>query len=80
MDVMDLNRADGVELTTDQRFRWGECPVCFAQHGEYCSPDVGISFGIQSREGVGVHLARLNGSPFRVKVVEVKERTSNDGR
>ncbi len=62
------------ELTTDERFKWGTCPVCEATHGEYCRADVGLQLGVRvdgrrMRDGEGAHLARLNKAPFNVREV-----------
>lgn len=48
------------DLTAEERFIWGECPVCHVPHGEQCEP---------GREGA--HLGRLTRAPFKVKLVSV---------
>lgn len=65
------------ELTNDERFRWGECPVCHAADGEHCYADVGVQLGVKAngermKDGDGAHLARLQNAPFRVKEVAVR--------
>ena len=62
------------DLTTDERFKWGECPACGAPDGEYCYADVGFQLGVKvgggrMQDGEGAHMARLNNAPFRVKEV-----------
>lgn len=61
-----------VELTYSQRIAWGECPVCKAHDGELCDPNVGIALGqnvLGQRPTDGVHLARLQQAPMRVRMV-----------
>jgi|GEM_PF-1008706 len=63
------------ELTTDERMRWGRCHVCKAEHGKRCNPDVGIALGLNARglpPREGVHLGRLQGAPFSVRLVGVE--------
>lgn len=63
-------------LTFDERARWGVCPVCHAQPGEYCYADVGVQLGIRSdgarmKDGDGAHLARLRLAPDKVRIQPV---------
>jgi len=64
------------ELTFDERARWGECPICKAQPGEYCFATVGLQLGTRAdgnrmQDGDGVHMARLQKAPSKVKLVAV---------
>lgn len=59
------------ELTQEERFTWGECPVCSVKHGERCNGDVGIALGRNIHGEIpegGVHLGRLERAPFRVEL------------
>lgn len=62
------------ETTFEERATWGECPVCNAPDGQWCSSAIGIQLG-QSvsgnrlKDGDGVHLARLQRAPMRVQLV-----------
>jgi hypothetical protein len=62
------------ELTTAERFVWGTCPACGAEHGQPCNADVGIQLGQPANggrmtTGDGAHLSRLQAAPFRVREV-----------
>ncbi len=60
------------ELSQEERFTWGKCPVCQAEHGKKCHPEVGICLGRNVNGDLpdsGAHLARLNNAPFKVKLV-----------
>lgn len=60
------------ELTVNERFKWGECHVCKAPHGEHCRPGIGFPLGMSADGGWpkdGAHLARLNNAPHRVREV-----------
>jgi len=62
------------ELTQDERFVWGACPVCKAPHGTPCHADVGMQLGVRvdgrrMRDGEGVHVARLQHAPEFVREV-----------
>ena len=61
------------ELTYEERATWGECPVCHAKQGEWCSGAYGIALG-RTVYGVlpeqGAHLGRLQRAPMRVRMVE----------
>jgi hypothetical protein len=60
------------ELTVEERFVWGSCPVCGAGHGKKCHSEVGFALGVNVNGGrptEGVHLARLKLAPFRVREV-----------
>lgn len=60
------------QLTNDERFVWGECPVCHAKHGEKCHPEVGFALGVSisgGRPTEGAHLGRLSLAPERVREV-----------
>lgn len=62
------------ELTQAERFVWGTCSVCGAEHGESCHAAVGFQLGRRidgraMRDGEGVHLARLQAAPFNVREV-----------
>jgi hypothetical protein len=64
------------ELTTAERFVWGECPICKAADGEHCRADVGIQLGVKvdgsrMRDGEGAHLARLQRAPFKVREIPI---------
>lgn len=64
------------ELTTEERFVWGDCPVCGARDLEACHADVGFQLGVRAdgqraKDGDGAHLARLQKAPFRVALVGV---------
>ena len=59
------------ELTTEERFVWGDCSVCKAPHGQPCHAEVGIQLGTRLETGEGVHLARLQGAPLKVREVPV---------
>jgi len=58
-------------LTYAERAVWGTCPLCAAPHGKRCDPNVGIplvdKLGNPLHEGV--HLARLNNAPLRIREV-----------
>jgi hypothetical protein len=61
-------------LSWEERIRYGTCPVCEAPDGEPCRADVGLQLGVRvdgrrMRDGEGVHLARIQKSPLRVKEV-----------
>lgn len=74
MRMRDVER----DTTDEERMAWGECPVCHAEHGERCSPNVGIPLGrnIHGRPPTeGVHLARMREAPMRVRLVPVAEAT-----
>lgn len=61
-------------LTITERFKWGECRVCNAQHGEPCLSTVGIPIGFTPTgepPKVGAHLVRLWDAPRRVREVPV---------
>lgn len=63
------------ELSFDDRARWGSCPVCQAEDGEYCYAEIGIQLGIKvdgsrMKTGEGAHLARLSAAPNRVHEVK----------
>lgn len=47
------------EATYEERATWGECPVCHAPDGQWCSPE-----GTQR-----VHLGRLMNAPLYVRLV-----------
>lgn len=59
------------DTTYAERATWGECPVCKAQHGEPCNPDIGFSVGLTSA-GLpprdGAHLGRLQHAPRRIEL------------
>lgn len=59
------------DLTFDERRKWGTCPVCKAEHGVACSPDVGLHLGsvVHGTAAEGVHLGRLQNAPRRVREV-----------
>ena len=62
------------ETTVDERAVWGLCPVCRAEHGEPCNPDVGLQLGQpvgggRIKAGNGVHLSRIQNAPMRVREV-----------
>jgi hypothetical protein len=62
------------ELTRDERFQWGCCPVCGVPDGEPCRADVGLQLGARvdgrrMQDGEGAHLGRLERAPFRVRLV-----------
>ena len=62
------------ELTQEERFEWGECPVCHAPHGSPCYADVGAQLGVRvdgrrMRDGEGVHMGRLERAPMKVRLV-----------
>lgn len=61
-------------LTFDERIRWGSCPVCGVQDGQYCHGDVGVPMGLKVdgsrlKTGEGVHLGRLQSAPLHVREV-----------
>lgn len=56
------------ELTTEERFTWGKCPVCGAEDGEECDPNAGIGPAHHPEEQPGAHLGRLQQAPKKVKV------------
>lgn len=63
--------------TAHERFTWGTCPVCKAEHGEDCNPDVGLQLGVKvdgSRlgKGEGAHVARLQAAPMAVALVPLR--------
>lgn len=60
------------ELSYDEMARYGTCPVCLASHGEPCDPNLGIPLGRTISGALpqnGVHVARLNAAPRRVREV-----------
>lgn len=62
------------ELTTEERFTWGECPVCKAAHGQKCDGSIGIPLGLTVSGKLpdpGAHLSRLQAAPHRVRLVPV---------
>jgi len=66
------------ETTFEERATWGACPVCAAQHGEWCHAEVGAQLGVRAgggrmNTGDGAHLARLRNAPMRVKLVAAGE-------
>ena len=54
------------ELTYEERATWGECPVCHAKPGEWCSNN---HAGIAEKDPMGAHLLRLQLAPKRVRMV-----------
>lgn len=60
------------ETTLEERTTWGTCPVCGAEHGKKCNPEVGIPLG-RTVSGAppqdGAHLGRLSRAPSRVQLV-----------
>jgi hypothetical protein len=62
------------ETTLEERATWGTCPVCKAEHGQKCNPEVGIPLG-RTVSGEppqdGAHLGRLNRAPSRVQLTPV---------
>ena len=62
-----------VELTYEERRKFGECPACQAPHGRACYPEVGFRMGAMSPEAAaeGVHLGRLQQAPT-VRVVSYR--------
>ena len=63
------------KLTVDERFVWGDCPVCDAKDGEPCNGHVGIPLGRNINGDVpasGAHLGRLQNAPFEVAEVPVR--------
>lgn len=64
------------QLTFDDRAKWGECPTCGAEDGQYCNADAGIQLGKKvngerMKTGEGAHLSRLNNAPHKVKVTGI---------
>jgi len=59
------------ELTFHERAVWGRCSTCGAEDGKRCDPNVGIPLVDKLGNPVheGVHLARLNNAPRRVREV-----------
>lgn len=62
------------DTTQAERFTWGDCPVCKAADGEHCHADVGLQLGqkvdgSRMKDGEGVHVARLQAAPKRVRLV-----------
>lgn len=61
------------ELTTDERMRWGECPICHAKDGDLCDSSIesngGVSIGWVGPIQEVVHLDRIRAAPFRVSEV-----------
>lgn len=62
------------ELTFEDRAKWGICPTCQAQHGEWCHAEVGMQLGVnvngsRLQTGQGAHLSRLKQAPFNVREV-----------
>lgn len=61
-------------LEMRERLTWGECPVCKAPDGEFCRAAVGLQLGVRvdgkrMEDGDGVHLARIQNAPVRVREV-----------
>lgn len=54
-------------LNHEERARWGECPVCRAEHGVACDYRVDIPLDGSWEEAGGAHLARLEAAPFQVR-------------
>lgn len=78
MDILTANyapekhRLELRELTYDERATWGTCLVCRANDGEWCNSAMGIALGSTPTGRPperGVHLARLNAAPQRVRLV-----------
>ena len=62
------------KLTTNERFVWGDCPVCDATDGEPCNGHVGFSLGKTvngTNPARGAHLGRLQNAPFEVREIPV---------
>ena len=61
------------DTTLEERLTWGDCPICGAKHGEYCLPtalQLGTRLdGKPMTQGEGVHLARIQHAPRRVRLV-----------
>lgn len=60
------------ELSFQERATWGECPVCKAEDGEPCHPEIGFALGLNvdgSPPAYGAHLGRLQRAPLQVKEV-----------
>lgn len=62
------------ETTYEERATWGTCPICKAEHGEYCHAEVGMQLGSPAgggkmKTGDGAHLARISKAPLRVRLV-----------
>ena len=66
-----MNKSPVRETTQDERFTWGDCPICDSEHGKPCNGDIGISLGLSSN-GLppifGVHIARLRNAPRWVRL------------
>lgn len=60
------------ELTNEERFTWGECPVCGAEDGEKCNPNEGIGPAHHPSGQPGAHLGRIQRAPKRIKEVPVR--------
>jgi hypothetical protein len=63
-------------LTQDERFTWGECPVCHAPDRVDCYAEIGVvpldaDGSRMITTGEGVHLGWLERAPFRVREVPV---------
>jgi hypothetical protein len=58
-------KSETTELTFEERATFGDCPVCFAKHGQPCHPEYGIHLGtnVHGEHTTGVHLGRLNNAP-----------------
>lgn len=62
------------DLTAEERFTWGDCPVCGSEDGRPCHADVGVQLGVRAdgkrmQDGEGAHVARLQKAPLRVAMV-----------
>lgn len=69
------------ELTSDEKFTWGTCTVCFAKHGQPCDPSR-VSFGqkidgTKLERGEGAHAVRLQAAPDVVALVPLKKKAKN---
>lgn len=62
------------ELTSAERMKYGDCPVCHAKHGQPCDANIGIPLGMSVNGQPpldGAHLGRLQRAPVRVREIPV---------
>lgn len=60
------------ELEYSERATWGECPYCHVEHGKQCIPSgIPLGFSVSGKiySDDGVHFARLQKAPFKIRIL-----------